>query len=76
MATIKLCSSNELTKSEALKQIVRDGSVDILVKDCLGNCGQCYLERFVKVDQRIIVLNDEEELLDQLQKAAATSEAD
>ncbi|KPV57215.1 hypothetical protein QJ48_23360 [Paenibacillus sp. A3] len=75
MATVKLCSSNELTKSEALKQIARDGSVDILVKDCLGNCGQCYLERFVKVDQRIIVLNDEEELLDQLLKAAA-SEAD
>lgn len=73
MATVKLCSSNELTKSEALKQIVRDASIDIMVKDCLGNCGQCYLERFVKVDQRIIVLNDEEELLDQLLQAAAAS---
>ncbi|MFB6363104.1 DUF1450 domain-containing protein [Paenibacillus elgii] len=76
MATVKLCSSNELTKSEALKQIVRDGSVELLVKDCLGNCGQCYLERFVKVDQRIIVLNEEEELLDQLRKAAAAPAAD
>ncbi|MFB0845956.1 DUF1450 domain-containing protein [Paenibacillus oleatilyticus] len=75
MTTIKLCSSNELTKSEALKQIARDGLVDIVVKDCLGNCGQCYLERFVKVDQRIVVMNDDEELLDQLLKAAA-SEAD
>ncbi|MDO3680388.1 DUF1450 domain-containing protein [Paenibacillus ehimensis] len=76
MATVKLCSSNELTKSEALKKIMRDASVDIVVKDCLGNCGQCYLERFVKVDQRIIVLNDEEELLDQLLQASAASAID
>ncbi|WP_025851117.1 DUF1450 domain-containing protein [Paenibacillus ehimensis] len=76
MATVKLCSSNELTKSEALKKIMRDASVDIVVKGCLGNCGQCYLERFVKVDQRIIVLNDEEELLDQLLQASAASAID
>ena len=37
-----------------------------IVKDCLGNCGLCYLERFVKVEDIIIAIRDNENLSEQL----------
>jgi uncharacterized protein YuzB (UPF0349 family) len=65
---VNVCSSNELascTELELLNQL--SNKFKVIVKDCLGNCGQCYLEKFAKVEGRFITFNEGVEVLEQLE---------
>jgi len=67
--TIKICSSNDAAVCSQLGQIAeKQHEYCIEIKNCLGNCGQCYMEKFIKADGKFIALNEDEDIFEQLTK--------
>ncbi|MFC4768223.1 DUF1450 domain-containing protein [Effusibacillus consociatus] len=64
---IKFCTSNYLNGSDDIKaKALKNPNLQVIEQDCLGNCGQCYLEAFAVVDGKAVTVSTYEELLSKL----------
>lgn len=64
---IKFCKTNYCNGTDQIKEEVLSSlEVEIEEKECLGNCGQCYLESFVVVDDKFLVVNSYYDLMEKL----------
>jgi len=68
-SVVKFCKANDLDELEIVKKKLQ-AHFPILEDDCLGNCGQCYLEGFVLFEGEFIVVTSFEELLNRLREDA------
>ncbi|WP_342453778.1 DUF1450 domain-containing protein [Ammoniphilus resinae] len=62
---VKFCTANDFDELELVKKKLQF-HFPILEEDCLGNCGQCYLEGFVLYEGEFIAVTTFEKLLDRL----------
>lgn len=66
-ALIKFCKTNYCNGTDQIKEeMLNRLDTEIEEKECLGNCGQCYLESFVVVDGKFLAVNSYHELMEKL----------
>jgi uncharacterized protein YuzB (UPF0349 family) len=66
---VKFCTTNYCNGSVTIKEKAqKNPHLLVIEEDCLGNCGQCYMEPFVKVNEKFTAVSCYEDLLESLTK--------
>lgn len=69
---IKFCRTNYCNGTAPIKEQAESNlNYQVQEEDCLGNCGQCYLESFVVVDGEFVAVSTYEELVEKLNERVA-----
>ncbi|MGM9924432.1 MAG: DUF1450 domain-containing protein [Bacillus sp. (in: firmicutes)] len=65
---VKFCTSNYINGSYEIKEMAeKNHNITIEEDYCLGNCGQCMMESFAVINQKPVVVEKYEELLEKLE---------
>jgi uncharacterized protein YuzB (UPF0349 family) len=67
--TIKICRTNEIATSSEIKKLSSQmNDMNFIEEHCLGNCGQCYLDNFVLLNDKIISFREDEDIINKLKR--------